>query len=79
MKYKKINLLVLSALAFSAWYTFASAAGTAPATPTAVVNGRRPARNCIGEFVEHQIARTAVVRQFDLLAALVRIDKEAVR
>ncbi len=38
MKYKKINLLVLSTLAFSAWYTLASAAATTPAAPTAVVN-----------------------------------------
>ena len=38
MKYKKINLLVLSSLAFSAWCPFASAAGTAPAALAAVVN-----------------------------------------
>ncbi len=38
MKYKKINLLVLSTLAFSAWYTLASAAAATPAAPTAVVN-----------------------------------------
>ena len=38
MKYKKINLLALTTLAFSAWYTLASAASTAPAAPTATVN-----------------------------------------